>query len=59
MVEMLRALLWYVVAVMLAVRGITSFEREPWVATLVVLTGALVSIGLAVRYSPIDSPPRA
>jgi hypothetical protein len=50
---LLHALGWYCVAVLFAVRATTELWRDPWHITGVLLACAAVSLGLAIRATPL------
>ena len=45
--------LWYVLSVICALRGVVELGSDPWPVTAALLAGALVSVGLAARHSPL------
>lgn len=56
---MRRALLWYVIAVLLTVRAVAYVDQVSWMVTLTTVVGALLAVGLAALRTPIGPPPSA
>lgn len=48
-----QAFLWYLVSVLLAVRGVTQLGSEHWAITAAWLLGALFAVGMAAWRTPL------